>query len=520
MSIRAHQVPGTRTGARIDLTDWGWRHGSRRRPALAGVDLRIEPGERVLLLGPSGAGKSTLLAGLAGVLGGPDEGEESGSILVDGQRPDPGAGRTGLVLQDPQANTILSRVGDDVAFGCENLGIERSEIWRRVSAALEAVGLDLPLDRSTEALSGGQRQRLALAGVLAMQPGLLLLDEPTANLDPDGVIEVRDAVDRLLADRSATLVVVEHRVSTWLPVVDRIVVLEPAGGVIAEGPPDRVLAAEGEQLAARGVWVPGVPLSIDRRPRSTASGGPGRANPVPLLQATELVSGRDGVGVHDPVEVSLDAGRSTVITGVNGAGKSTLGFTLAGLLPPVAGTAVATAQLRAEGEVVDRSRTRWFERRRPIGPDPARWRARELATRIGVVFQQPGHQFVTATVSDEIAVGLRAVRTGPEEIRTRVAELLAELGLESLAGANPFTLSGGEQRRLSVATVLATAPRLILLDEPTFGQDRLTWQSMLRLIIALVDGRGCAVVSITHDADLIDVLGDQILRLGPADGTP
>ena len=191
------------TAAAVEARGWGWRHAGRRASAVSGLDLRIDPGERVLLLGASGAGKSTLMHALAGVLGGDDEGDRSGELLVDGRPPAPG--RSGLVLQDPDSQVVLARVGDDVAFGCENLGVPSGEIWPRVASALDSVGLGLPLDHPTSSLSGGQKQRLALAGVLAMRPGLLLLDEPTANLDPDGVIEVRDAVARVVADRSVTL---------------------------------------------------------------------------------------------------------------------------------------------------------------------------------------------------------------------------------------------------------------------------------------------------------------------------
>ena len=209
---------------------WGWRHNGRLRWAVRNLELRIEPGERVLLLGASGAGKSTLIHALAGVLGDDDDGEHEGQLLVDGAPPRASRGRAGLVLQDPDSQVILSTVGNDVAFGCENLGLERDEIWRRVHESLNAVGLGLPLDHPTSALSGGQKQRLALAGVLAMHPGLLLLDEPTANLDPSGVAEVRDAVQRVLNRTSATLVVIEHRVDVWLPVVDRVIVLSANGG--------------------------------------------------------------------------------------------------------------------------------------------------------------------------------------------------------------------------------------------------------------------------------------------------
>ncbi|MGC5077484.1 ABC transporter ATP-binding protein [Agrococcus sp. DT81.2] len=480
------------TGSRIRARGWGWRHASRDAPAVAGLDLDIEPGERVLLLGPSGAGKSTLLAALAGVLGGDDEGDETGELSVDGAHPatrHSAPHTAGLVLQDPQANTIMSRIGDDVAFGCENLGVPRDEIWVRVRAALDAVGLDLPLDRSTEALSGGQRQRLALAGVLAMRPGLILLDEPTANLDPDGVVEVRDAVARVAAETGATLVVVEHRVETWLPAVDRVVVLEPGGGAAADGAPAAVLDAHRDELAAHGVWVPGLPVDLPRGRRS-----PGDA----LLVADAVRSGRGGEPVHAALDVEVRAGESLVVTGPNGAGKSTLALTLAGLLPPVAGGVRATAALR--GDVATEA--------------PIRWRPKQLATRIGTVFQQPEHQFVAARVRDEIGAGLRALRLPQPEIDATVGGLLAALRLDALADANPFTLSGGEQRRLSVATVLAPAPRVMVLDEPTFGQDRRTWQELVRLIASLVDDRGCAVVAVTHDADVERVLGDRILRLG------
>ncbi|MEO6943567.1 MAG: ABC transporter ATP-binding protein, partial [Lacisediminihabitans sp.] len=274
------------TGARVRARDWSWRHAGRSRRAVSALSFDIEPGERVLLLGASGAGKSTLLSGLAGVLGGDEEGEQSGDLLVDGRPPIESRGRIGLVLQDPDSQVVLARVDDDVAFGCENLGVPRDETWRRVGFALAAVGLDLPLDHPSSTLSGGQKQRLALAGALAMSPGLLLLDEPTANLDPEGVSEVRDAVARALADRTTTLVVIEHRVSVWTNLVDRVIVLDPSGGILADGPPDRVLSEEGERLAAAGVWVPGFPPARPvRLPGVTVSGGE-------LLRAASLGIGR------------------------------------------------------------------------------------------------------------------------------------------------------------------------------------------------------------------------------------
>ena len=230
----------------IELRGFGWRYAGRRAWAVRDVDLRIERGERVLLLGLSGAGKSTLLAALAGLLS-PDSGEPAGELRVDG--------RPGILFQDPQTQLVMARCGDDVAFGPENLGVPAAGIWPRVRAAVDAVGFGYPLDRSTHALSGGEQQRLALAGVLVLQPSVLLLDEPTANLDPAGAGLVREAIGRL----STTMVLVEHRVAEALPLVDRVVVLTPEG-IRADGPPREVFARYGDELADGGVWVPDHPV--------------------------------------------------------------------------------------------------------------------------------------------------------------------------------------------------------------------------------------------------------------------
>ncbi|MDO8336736.1 MAG: ATP-binding cassette domain-containing protein, partial [Microcella sp.] len=464
---------------------WSWTPAGRTAPVLAGLDLAIEPGERVLLLGASGSGKSTLLQAFAGVLGGDDEGTRAGALTVDGRDPADARGRVGLLLQDPDAQLVLARAGDDVAFGPENLGVPAEEIHRRVPLALAAVGLDLPLDADTTRLSGGQKQRLALAGVLALRPGALLLDEPTAQLVPAGVLEVAAAVAALVADRSMTLLVVEHRVDVWAPLVDRVIVLEE-GRVVADGPVADVMRAQGERLASRGVWVPG------RAPEhpSPASQEPGET----LLSARGLaVRPRGGAVVQTGLDLDVRAGDVIALTGVNGAGKTTLALTLAGLLEPAAGEVAATDALRGMDPPVDE-------------PSPAAWSSRALVARLGVVFQNPEHQFVAATVREELGVGPRALGRSEEETASIVEPLLDRLRLRALAGSSPFTLSGGEQRRLSVATALATAPPVLVLDEPSFGQDSRTWAELAALLAAHRDAGG-AIVMATHDRELVAALG-------------
>ena len=487
------RVPlGEGAGARVRARGWGWRHAGRKNAALSGVDLDIAPGERVLVLGPSGSGKSTLMGGLAGLLGGAEEGEATGTLTVDGVAPAEARGRVGLLMQDPEAQVVLARVGDDVAFGMENLGVPREEIWPRVADSLSAVGLDVPLHHSTTELSGGQKQRLALASILAMGPGLLLLDEPTANLDPSGVAEVRAAVETVVERTGATVVVVEHRVDVWASLVDRVIVVAD-GAIAADGPLREVLAQQGDALRERGIWLPGDDVAAEVGPAPEAA--PASSEDAPIARVTDLTIGyNEAAPVRSGITLEIERGVSTCIVGANGAGKSTFALTLAGLLKPIDGT--------VEVQTSDGTRG-----------DPHEWSSKRLLGRMSMVFQEPEYQFLAATVAEELAIGPRAVGMTEEEIAPLVEEHLEALGLTKLARANPMTLSGGEKRRLSVATALISAPELLILDEPTFGQDRGTWLGLVRLLRSALD-RGVTLVSITHDPAFVAAMGQRVVDLG------
>jgi energy-coupling factor transporter ATP-binding protein EcfA2 len=476
--------------ARIEARGWGLRHPGRRDWALRGVDLVVEPGERVLLLGPSGSGKSTLLAALAGLVDPSGGAVTEGVLLIDGVDPRAARDRTGLLFQDPESQIVMGQAGDDVAFGLENRCIPTEGIWPRVDAALAAVEFPYGRDRSTHALSGGELQRLALAGTLALRPGLLLLDEPTANLDPESAAEVREVLARVLERSGATLFLVEHRVDEAVALVDRVVVVQAGGGVIADGRPREVFHERGTELAAAGVWVP------DRPPAAP----PPRERP-----ASETLVIVDGASYRYPaaaedavfgVELRVRSSEALAIVGPNGSGKSTVAMLVAGLLAPRTGSVIAGEALLAGH-----------------GHEPlARWPARELVRHIGTVFQDPEHQFLARSVRDELLLGPRRAGVGAREAERRADELLERLHLAHLAAANPFTLSGGEKRRLSVATALATAPALLVLDEPTFGQDRRTWGELLDLLARLRDaGRGICFV--THDRAFAQALADRTLTL-------
>ncbi|QIR69004.1 ABC transporter ATP-binding protein [Kocuria sp. KD4] len=578
------------TGARVVLEGFGWHHPGRETPSLVDLDLIIEPGERVLLLGPSGAGKSTLLQALAGVDQDPDGRSASGGLTVGGVDPRDARGTVGFMHQDPETQVVLSRVGDDVAFGLENLAVPRERIWPRVREALARTGLELLLDHPTTALSGGQKQRLALAGTLAMCPRLLLLDEPTASVDHEGAQQLCRAVADAVREDGTTLVVVEHRVALWEPVVDRVIVLGDDGRVAFDGPAQQTLQDARELLQHQGTWVPGwVPRTrtpvhasngMDPAVRQTAVSaaphditppaaptenapaassmrasdvaesaqdtGGFAAVPAAVAPGTTLLSARDlavsrsqprrralarrrrralaawrrGEAYPEPdvrtgaapaaenITVDVRAGHALAVTGVNGAGKSTLALTLAGLLLPVRGTVWATDALATDAPA-----------------DPSLWDGAELVSRVGTVFQHPEHQFLRPTVREELEFGprqrrrrvgrrdARALEAMEDQDDARVAELLRRLRLEELAEANPFTLSGGQKRRLSVGTVLAASPRVLILDEPTFGQDARTWKELVDLLVEELDG-GTAVVVVTHDRDLVAALGAHELRLG------
>lgn len=532
-------MEATPRGARIELNNFSWHHPGRPEPVINGLNLTINPGEKVLLLGTSGAGKSTLLHAIAGVLHDDDGLSAGGTITLNGQDPVEARGTAGMMQQDPESSIVMATIGNDTAFGPENLRVPREEIWGRVTEALTAVGLShLPLDHPSSALSGGQKQRLGLAGILSMHPGAMILDEPTANLDPTGVREVRDSILAAAGATGATLLVVEHRVSIWAPYMDRIIVLGAGGTITHDGAPGTVLAEARRDLIDAGVWVPDyVPRAPQNAIGETAGGDTAtgevllraenlsitRAQPTPKQRrARRRTIKRLGdtpapVPVDLPVlragiNLTLRAGEHLSVLGPNGAGKSTLALTLAGLLTAPDGTLAATDTLRDHGagqNGQNGQRAHW---------DVPTWTPAQMLSRIGYVFQEPEYQFIRGTVREELELGprrlaaLNRVPLDEDELAAHTDDLAARLRLSHLLDANPFTLSGGEKRRLSVASALATAPRILILDEPTFGQDARTWAELVDLIRELL-ADGTAVISITHDEDYTAALGGKSITL-------
>ncbi len=453
----------------IRLSGLSWHPYGRATPVLADVDLVIGDGERVGIVGPSGAGKSTLLHAMAGVLGDTQPGDLSGTV----ER----AGRVGLVLQDPASATVADRIGRDVAFGPENIGLPREQIWQRVRTSLDRVQLRHDLSRPTSALSGGERQRLALAGMLALEPRVMLLDEATSMLDADHAAQVRAAVLDAVADRRTTLVVVDHHIGEWLAHLDRVILLSADGGLTEVTDPAQLVADHATALTAAGVWLPGV-AAPEPVPAPAGLVAPDSAGPT--LQVDELgidlvsrrLRGATRTVAVDGLSLTIPSGALTALTGPSGAGKSTVLAALAGLLSTTRGTITGTAEPLSQLGSVD------------------------LAGTAGWVPQTAEHGFVTTSVRDEVR--FTSARLGRP---VAVDEVLEHLRLSQVADANPYRISGGEQRRLALAAALAHRPGLVAADEPTVGQDRHTWAAVAGWLRSAAVG-GATVIAATHDDGL------------------
>ncbi|MDO5052644.1 MAG: ATP-binding cassette domain-containing protein, partial [Pseudoclavibacter sp.] len=500
------------------------RHEGAARPSPAGVDLTVRRGEAVLLLGPSGCGKSTLALAVAGLVPGAVPARVEGEVRVRrsdaaggarlerlGEDAAPGAADVAVVFQDADAQLVAASVFDEVAFGLENLLRPVEEIERRVEWALRRVRLWERRDEAPELLSGGERQRLAIAAAVALGAPLLVLDEPTANLDPAARAEVYELLAEIMRDGEHGMLLVEHNLDEAVRVATRLVVLDGEGAVIADGPPRELFAERGAEFERLGVWMPLATLAAERlraagwplrgRPLSGAelaraideavarlppSGGPEAPPPGPARQEAERPAALrcEGLGVrrrgrtilHD-VSLRLPRGSFTALVGRGGAGKSTLLLALAGLEAPEEGRVLA-------GE-------------RPLTGLPAH----ELRSRVGFVFQNPEHQFVRRTAREELELELR-LRGGPGERRELAEAQLGRFGLAEHAERHPFLLSGGQKRRLSVATALVEAAPVLLLDEPTFGQDRGRARALLELLAEL-HAAGTTILMATHDLQLV-----------------
>ncbi len=491
----------------VSVQGLGYRYRGQQKPALEGVDLEVAEGEFVVVMGPSGAGKSTLCVSLNGLIPHFFRGRMEGEVRVRGHSTREGrvgefAREIGLVFQDFEAQLFSTNVALEVAFGPENFAVERDEMERRVNSVLGQVRLEGFEDRQPATLSGGQKQRLAIASVLAIEPRILCLDEPTTDLDPVGKLGVFEIAEELKNRDDVTLIVVEHETEETLD-ADRIVVLRE-GRVVADRAAREVLR-DVELLEESGVmplqvtrffhemglWQGQLPLTPEEgaqefrqrgwrisqeRHRELVDEDEERTQGYgePIIEVGGL-SHRypNGFAALEGVDLTVRKGEFLAILGQNGSGKTTLVKHFNGLLKPTGGTVKVGGEETTEQGML------------------------RLGQSVGYVFQNPDHQIFSDTVSDEVSFGPRIREMEGAEIKERVDEALSAVGLEGRGEEDPFGLTKGERQRVAVASVLAVRPEVLILDEPTTGLDYAEQRSMMELVARLNEA-GSTIIVVTH----------------------
>lgn len=500
----------------IEIRSLWYNYTNAPSPALQGFDLEVKEGEFILLTGPSGCGKTTFCRCLNGLIPHFYSGELKGDIEVAGlstrKHPTSELSRhVGLIFQNPDNQIFALTVEKDVAFGLENLGVSKERMMEEVDWALDVTGISGLRNRATHELSGGQKQRLAIASILAMRPKVVVLDEPTSFLDPVGAEKIFDVLDTLNKEYRITVILIEHRVDLAVRYVDRVIVFAD-GKIINDGPPERVFEDESTRLSGvsiprlielsrhlsrRGVVMEVQPLTADRfvsEMESLLRGNEGkqatRSEEVSKRTLNEIsndaiieinnvtFSYPSGVRALREVSFKVLRGEFVAIMGENGAGKTTLVKHFNGLLKPQVGSVL-----------VD-------------GVDVSRVSVASLAKKVGLVFQNPDDQLFSENVEEEISFALKNFGFDEEIIEKRVDWALNLLDIVQYRKSSPFILSGGERKRVALASVLAWDPEVVILDEPTIGQDY-AQKERLRHFLMQLRSQGKTIIIVTHDVEFV-----------------
>jgi energy-coupling factor transporter ATP-binding protein EcfA2 len=510
-------------GTAIKVTDLTWQYDQTDAPALQDINLEVEEGELVLITGASGAGKSTLCKALNGLIPHSYRGTGRGRVEVAGlvtnkHHTSELAEHIGMVFQDPDTQLVSMSVMDELVMGMERLQVPRDEMTARIEWVSKLLRVEDLMDRPPYQLSGGQKQRVAIASILAMKPNILILDEPTSELDPRGKEELFDSI-RDLKQAGMTLVLVAHATEEAVPLADRIILMEH-GKIVREGPPKQFFA-EVDLVAERGVRIPQViqlanrlhlddiPLDIDEAlPRLAKYRYRLHQREVNDLRGTEVVirvvdlehTYPDGLHALGGVNLTVRRGEMLAIVGQNGSGKTTLAKHFNKLLEATSGSVFIN------GENIEHHQ------------------CTRVSRQVGYVFQNPDFQICTNSVLDEARFGLVNMKLEPERIEGAANRALAIVGLENKKNEHPFNLSKGERQRLAVASVIAMEPPIIVFDEPTTGQDAVQSKEIMGLIKRLNEASGKTIIIITHDMELVADYCQRVVVLSHGkvllDGSP
>ncbi|HTX93316.1 MAG TPA: ABC transporter ATP-binding protein [Anaerolineales bacterium] len=491
----------------LTVENLSFRYRDRATTAVRGLSFSANPGQILLIAGASGCGKTTLIRAVNGLIPRSYKGELGGRVLLHGEDT---AGwslsrisqAVGTVLQDPERQILGTRVLHEVAFGLENLGLPRPEILARADEALEYLNIAYLRDRETFNLSGGEKQKVALAGVLAMRPSILLLDEPLASLDPASAYETLDMVRRL-ADEGMTVLMIEHRVEDVLRIRPERVMFMADGEIKYLGP----LGGLADVVDYHEVKL-SAPVVIERAKRdpapaelkilpSSALGTGPSAEPLVSFQQVAF-DYESGAEVLHGIDLDIRRGDVIAVLGPNGAGKTTFVKHAIGLLKPKAGRVLVGGRDTREASVA------------------------QIAATLGYVFQSPSHMLFAPSVYEELAFGPKNLQHPKDRIEKEVQEALRIVNLSDKEKDPPLALSFGQQKRVSIAAILAMRSRILVMDEPTAGQDYRNYMSFMDAILQLPGFE--AILFITHDVDLAVIYANRVLLVADgciaADGSP
>jgi len=502
----------------IRIRDLTFHYGDASKPALQDVNLEVEDGEFVLVTGPSGCGKSSLCRCLNGLIPHFYGGKIAGGLEVQGldvmkHTTKELATRVGMVFQDPENQLVAMDVEREIAFGLENLAFPKGVIAKRMEESLDTLGISGLRYRQVHELSDGEKQKVIIASVLALHPDVLVLDEPTSELDPKSAEEVLSVVQRLNDELGITVILVEHRLDRVVHLVDRMIVLDE-GRIVADGNPRAVLsncdiASLGagvppivrivQRLRGNGVNVDGIPLTV-KEGRSMLkevfreAGGSElsqveSAHGKPVIEIDKLWhTYPEGPTALKNVSLRICQGEFVAIMGRNASGKTTLVKHINGLLKPTKGKVRVT------------------------GIDTQRATIAELARKVGFIFQNPNDHIFADTVEEEIVFILKNLGFDGAEIAVRVDETLEMFGLREYRKQYPRSLSGGERQRVAVASVLVARPEVLILDEPTRGMEYRLKSELMRFLDGYSE-KGNTVVLVTHDVETVAEYADRVILL-------
>ncbi len=508
----------------IKINNLGFQYEKNDYKSLNNLNFEVSKGEVILVLGPSGSGKSTLALTINGLIPNIVLGKMEGDVEICGKNTHETpvhelTQKAGIVFQDPEAQFVSLSVEDEIVFALENLCFSHEEMEKRLVEALKKVNMLNYRHRDVYSLSGGEKQKILLASLIAMHPSVLIFDEPTANLDPFGTLDFFEKLKDLKKLDNNTIILIEHKLDDLMEIIDRVLVINKKGTKIAEGTPREVFTNYSEIIIKEGIWMPQtailyyelekngitldkVPLTISeainsiknlknfpinkKSINSDKTSNELLINNQSVLKIDNLSFSYDKYKVLNSISLNIDSGDFLAIVGTNGAGKTTLAKHMVNIIEPPKNKVF-----------IDNN-------------DISKISSKKLSKKIGYVFQNPEHQFIKDTIEEQLSFGLKLRGFSDNQIDDWLNKTLKQFDIENYRNKSPYMLSHGQKRLLSVATMLTLGQDILILDEPTFGQDFKSSTNLLNFLKSLNE-EGKTIIMITHDMSLVEKYANKVV---------